>query len=227
MPRPLIPDRRGRILDAARVLLLERGWSATTVSDIASRAGVAKGAVYLEFQNKTAILDALIRESTRRSIVYVRECIESSDRLVDLARAYRFGVEALLSDPLMRALYLGDADVLGAHMGQLPGQRYRERVDWLGDYVRQLQLAGVVDDGVDPDRVVGVMSTFTVGLVHSAGVLGPSGAEDLAATVELFADTISSGLATHRAPDIDAAHEAQLQLLQRLDDQLTELERNL
>lgn len=196
------------------------------MSDIASRAGVAKGAVYLEFRNKTAILDAVIRESTRRLIASVRERVEHSDGLVDLARAYRFGLEALMGDPLMRALYFEGADVLGTHLSEVPARRYYDRVDWLLDYIRRLQLAGVIDDRVDPERVVGVLSTFTVGLVRSAGVLRPTGVEQLAATVELFADALGRGLAADRAADIDAAREAHLHLLQRLDEQLTELEQD-
>lgn len=224
MPRPLIQDRRGTLLRAARSLFHERGWAETTVSDIASRAGVAKGAVYLEFRNKAAILDALIRESTRDLIASVRQRVKGSERPVDLGSAYRFGVEALLTDPLMKALYLQDADVLGDHMDEVPVQRYHERIDWLGDYVGQLQRAGAVDDRIASDQIVGLMSTFTIGLVHSTGVLGPAEEEQWAATVELFAEAISHRFAHHRAPDIGATHQAQLQLLQRLEDQLSELE---
>ena len=47
--------RRGDILAAARALYLERDGRFATVSEIAARAGVAKGTVYLYFQTREEI----------------------------------------------------------------------------------------------------------------------------------------------------------------------------
>jgi TetR/AcrR family acrAB operon transcriptional repressor len=49
-----------RILDSALTLMVSRGFNATTVDDIASNAGLTKGAIYFHFKNKTAILMALL-----------------------------------------------------------------------------------------------------------------------------------------------------------------------
>ena len=224
MPRPLVPDRRGRLLGAARELFQEQGWPATTVSDIAVRAGVGKGAVYLEFSSKTGILDALVRESSRRMIAHVRDRVQGADGLVDLAQVYRYGVEALLDDQLMRALFLGDVDVLGEHMDEVPVGRYRERLDWLKEYALQLQRAGVIDSRIDVDHIVRMLTAFTIGLVRSPAVTGQTADEDLSAAVTLFADVVSRGLAVDRPADVEAAREAQLLFLRRLDDQLIQLE---
>ena len=48
------------ILDGARKLFTERGFSATSVDAIAQEAGVAKGAVYHHFSSKEEILDRLV-----------------------------------------------------------------------------------------------------------------------------------------------------------------------
>ena len=224
MPRPLVPNRRGRLLAAARELFHEQGWPRTTVADIAARAGVGKGAVYLEFADKARVLDALIRDSTRQLVDQVRQRVQSADGLVGLAQVYRFGVEELLGDPLMCALYLGDADLLGAHMAQMPEERYRERVGWLDEYARGLQHAGVISEGIEPDHIVRMLSTFTIGLVRAPGLMGPTTGADLSASVALFADVVGRGLAADRIPDADAAREAQLLLLRRLDDQLAALD---
>lgn len=54
------PDvRRRQILDAVAGLLLEDGYEALTVSKVATRAGVAKGTVYLYFDSKQEMLAAL------------------------------------------------------------------------------------------------------------------------------------------------------------------------
>jgi AcrR family transcriptional regulator len=53
------------ILDAARECFLEEGYSGATVERIARGAGLSKGAVYLYFESKEAMLVALIRRSVR------------------------------------------------------------------------------------------------------------------------------------------------------------------
>jgi len=55
------PDDRPReILDAALDLFSERGFSATRLEDVASRAGLSKAAIYLYFNDKTALLKAVV-----------------------------------------------------------------------------------------------------------------------------------------------------------------------
>ncbi len=52
---------RRRLYDAAVVLIAEKGFSGTTVDEIAERAGVAKGTVYYNFGGKTDLFTELLR----------------------------------------------------------------------------------------------------------------------------------------------------------------------
>ncbi|MGB2571289.1 TetR/AcrR family transcriptional regulator [Micromonospora citrea] len=54
-------DTRQRLFVAAVELIAEQGFSATTVDDIAARAGVAKGTVYYNFESKTVLFEELLR----------------------------------------------------------------------------------------------------------------------------------------------------------------------
>jgi len=58
---------RERIVDAARALMAERGWAATTIDAIAERAGVATATVYSAFGNKLAIIEAMRQVMLRDS----------------------------------------------------------------------------------------------------------------------------------------------------------------
>lgn len=60
--------RREQILQAAKWLFGYYGFEKTTVDDIASRASISKGSVYLEFQNKEAILLAVVQQFTEREL---------------------------------------------------------------------------------------------------------------------------------------------------------------
>ena len=59
-PRTKSADvRRGELMDAAERLFLEKGFSATSVSEIVEGADVAKGTFYLYFKTKDDVLTAL------------------------------------------------------------------------------------------------------------------------------------------------------------------------
>ena len=65
VPSPSIPagrssDKYQRILDAAVAVFAERGFFVSRISDIAERANVADGTVYLYFKNKDEILASAI-----------------------------------------------------------------------------------------------------------------------------------------------------------------------
>ena len=55
--------RPDEVLNAALELFMEKGFAATRVEDIARRAGVSKGTVYLYFSSKEAVLEALVRRA--------------------------------------------------------------------------------------------------------------------------------------------------------------------
>lgn len=52
------------LLDAAEALILEKGTDATSIADIAGRAGASVGAVYHHFKDKTALYYALFHRMT-------------------------------------------------------------------------------------------------------------------------------------------------------------------
>jgi AcrR family transcriptional regulator len=62
---PVRPGREGAILDAALALFVERGYEATSVPEVARRAGVAAGTIYLYFDSKEALVNALLARSKR------------------------------------------------------------------------------------------------------------------------------------------------------------------
>lgn len=53
--------RPDEIIQAALEVFAERGFAATKLEDVARKAGVTKGTIYLYFENKEALFKALIR----------------------------------------------------------------------------------------------------------------------------------------------------------------------
>ncbi|WP_334505639.1 TetR/AcrR family transcriptional regulator [Bradyrhizobium sp. AZCC 1693] len=67
LPRPTsnraerAAERRGAIIEAAMDEFIARGFAATRLDDVARRAGVAKGTIYLHFKDKESMFEELIR----------------------------------------------------------------------------------------------------------------------------------------------------------------------
>src|SRR6185312_17017660 len=54
-------ERRAAITAAAMDEFIARGYAATRLDDVARRAGVAKGTIYLHFKDKESLFEELIR----------------------------------------------------------------------------------------------------------------------------------------------------------------------
>ena len=54
-------ERRAAIVEAAMDEFIARGFAATRLDDVAKRAGVAKGTLYLYFKDKESMFEELIR----------------------------------------------------------------------------------------------------------------------------------------------------------------------
>lgn len=75
--------RPDEVLDAALDLFIEKGYSATRVEDIAKRAGISKGSVYLYFPSKEALLEGLVKRAilpVARGVISVAESFEGDPR---------------------------------------------------------------------------------------------------------------------------------------------------
>lgn len=68
-------DTRQKLYEAAVELIAERGYSATTVDDIAERAGVAKGTVYYNFTSKPKLFEALLRHGVELLTAQFQEAV--------------------------------------------------------------------------------------------------------------------------------------------------------
>src|ERR1700741_5417003 len=55
--------RPGELLDAALDLFVEKGFAATRAEEVAARAGVSKGTLFLYFPSKEELFKAVVREN--------------------------------------------------------------------------------------------------------------------------------------------------------------------
>ncbi|MEW2354174.1 TetR/AcrR family transcriptional regulator [Spirillospora sp. NPDC029432] len=127
--------RRQQILNAAIRVFARKGFAASRVEDVAAEAGIGKGSVYLAFDSREAILDAVFEElaAADAEIVRIARTLDrpAAERLEWLVHAV---IGAAAGDPDLARLFL---DLWTVGRGGEPGhplnmsrvyERYRETV---------------------------------------------------------------------------------------------------
>lgn len=87
-------DTKAVILDAALALFAHRGVTATSVDDIAAKAGIAKGSIYYNFGSK----ETLAQELMVHHITRLHDSIQAAAATASGAAGRRAIVAALLSE---------------------------------------------------------------------------------------------------------------------------------
>jgi AcrR family transcriptional regulator len=98
--------RPAEILDAALAVFAEKGFAAARMEDIATRAGVTKGTIYLYFPSKEEVFKSLARKHVGNTLVNATE----------MARQY----EGSLRDFLTMLLGIVGTKIAQGHMAVLP-----------------------------------------------------------------------------------------------------------
>lgn len=128
MPRRRSDDKRGRILEAAVKVFARRGYFGARVAEIAKRAGVADGTIYLYFRNKEDILVSLFDEVMAEHIARAR--VETRT-----ARGAEAKLRVIAQHHL--ALFSDNADLAVVFQVELrQSTKFMERftASWLQDY---------------------------------------------------------------------------------------------
>lgn len=112
------------LLEAAEALVAEKGADATSVADVAARAGCSVGAVYHHFRDKKALLYALFERMSEQYRATIRDAVDPARwegaKVADILEGYlefaletgrerpagkAAGLEASRSDPALRERY--------------------------------------------------------------------------------------------------------------------------
>lgn len=99
---------RQQIIDAARRVFAEKGVSRTTIDNIASAAGVTRGAVYWHFDNKEELFHAMREQVTLPLLDKFDGALfkpDEADPLGTIEAFYLSMFDALAQDSLMRQSY--------------------------------------------------------------------------------------------------------------------------
>ncbi|MCB0116992.1 MAG: TetR/AcrR family transcriptional regulator [Caldilineaceae bacterium] len=161
------PERESRILDAAAALFIHFGVDKTTVSDIARDAGISKGAIYLHFQSKDELLEALLRRELKTYAETWLRLLDADPQGGTIGGMYKNMLYALSGSDFMAAMFRQDGRVLGSYLRKpgnllLSGQMNRAR---RLEFVRMMQEAGAIRQDIDAGVIAHIMNMLLYSLV--------------------------------------------------------------
>lgn len=189
------------MLDAAKQHFTRYGFKGTRLDAVAEDAGCAKGALYLEFPDKEALLREVVDEVFRSVRArFEAEVVGLPSPLARLVATLRFAFKMLEVEPIFARLLRDDPEL--ALLRPPPEQAasmpaVRAQVDELAAWVDEGIACGELRQDLDRDAlpfVIGLLRHAPMHLPLSAGLI--AGERVLAALLDIFA----AGLAARPEP---------------------------
>jgi AcrR family transcriptional regulator len=152
---------RETLVAGAASVFGRRGYGLASIADIATAAGVTKGALYFHFESKDELARAVIAEQHRRTMAAASAVIdEGRPGLETMVLLSGVLSRQLLSDPVVQAGIRLTTDV--ASFDEPVTEPY---VDWLRTseaLLRRAREEGDLRPGIDPELLAGmVVASYT------------------------------------------------------------------
>lgn len=103
--RRLPEERPGQILEAALAVFAERGLAAARLEDIAKKAGLSKGTIYLYFDNKEDLFRAVVRNTVIAFIEHAEGFLAAERDPRQALIAWMDGYWSWLRSPVFPAMH--------------------------------------------------------------------------------------------------------------------------
>ncbi len=192
-------DRPREICAAALEVFADRGFAAAKLGEIARRAGVSKGTVYLYFKDKEDLFRAVVADTVAPNIGAVRDAAAASDLpFADVARMFlaRF---AEIADRLplgaVAKMVIGESRNFPELAKVWHDQVASPALAIMSGLIKRAQEKGEAQPGDPRLHAFTLMGPMFMGLIYRE-TLQPAGGHpiDLAQLARQHAETVLAGL---------------------------------
>lgn len=206
-------ERPDELLDAALALFVERGFAATRMDDVAQRAGVSKGTVYLYWPAKEELLRAVIQRFLGGHLSASAQTIQDhTGEVSDLLRhTYADWWIAIIDSPTSGVFKLMLAEA--CNFPEIAAFYRQEVVERGQQLVRTIIEKGIADGELREVDVEAAVFSLMLPMVmlcvhkHSIGVCAPvEGLQDAPRLIRAHVDLVLRGLL--RQPSADREGQA-------------------
>lgn len=148
---PRRPDKRNLITEAAVEVFAEKGFRDARVSDIAKRAGVADGTIYLYFKNKEDILLSIFEEKMDLLLGRLQEALLGVDDPEERIRIFaRFHFEQVRTNRAAAEVLQVELRLSNKFLKEYRPEKLWAYLGVFGQIVRDGQERGLFRRDIDP-----------------------------------------------------------------------------
>jgi TetR/AcrR family acrAB operon transcriptional repressor len=161
---------RESVLIAALDLFSEKGYSRTTFADIAKKIGMTRGAVYWHFDNKPALLAAMVDYFCSRREQRVQQHFSEIHTLEELREAFLEHARAVVEDKRLKkfeffmAFQMEWSEELLTETHKILDRIRKDPFEKLIAILRSAPIAGRFRKNVDPEKLAITLAGLWVGL---------------------------------------------------------------
>lgn len=197
-------DRPGDIIAAALSVFAEKGFAGAKMEDIARRAGVSKGTLYLYFETKEDVFRAVVREVVVPNVETVQAMLSATDLpFATIVRTFlpRFA-ELVTTVPVgaVAKMVIGESRNFPELAKVWHDDVILKAVGVIAGLIERAQAKGEVRPGASRTHAFSILGPMMIGVLWRETFTPIGGADpDLPAIARQHAETILGGLLTEEA----------------------------
>ncbi len=190
-------ERAEKILDAAAELLRAHGYRRVSIDDVAARAAVGKGTIYLHWRSREALFWAVLQ---RETLGLLEKLIADLAADAALALPHRLLSRIFLEldgRPLVRALLVSDKEILGSLTADETVAAMQKEMTGQPDYLQLLGAQGLLRPELSAEAAGHVLNCVIQGFFAGLETADPPSLQEQA---DLLAFVLSRSLAAGEPP---------------------------
>jgi AcrR family transcriptional regulator len=192
-------DRPGEICAAALEVFAEKGFAAAKLDEIAKRAGVSKGTLYLYFSDKEQLFRAVVRSAIAPNVEAITSAVSSLDvPFADAVRMFLAGFaerEARLPVGAVAKIVVGESRNFPELARVWHDEVASKAIGALTNLIERAQNRGEVRPGAARLYAFSLIGPMVLGALWRATLVPVGGTPlDLAALAKQHSETVLAGL---------------------------------
>ncbi len=192
-------EKYQQILEAAVTVFAEQGFLQSTVAQVAKKAGVADGTIYLYFKNKDDILIQIYNYKTKEVFEQFRKAVDAGEsaeqKLRNLVRTH---LEEFQKDINMAIVYQAETH----QHRRLAQDVIKEMSKWYRDIITEVVELGQEEGTMRRNLYLGLVMRLITGAVDEVinAWIHADGNYDLVSMADPLVDLIISGIGVADSP---------------------------
>ena len=192
-------DRPREICSAALDVFAEKGFAAARLDEIARRAGVSKGTLYLYFKDKEDLFRAVVRDTVAPNIDSVRAIVDTADiPFAEIVRMVLPRFAAIASEVRVGAvakMVIGESRNFPELAKVWHDEVVSKALGLISGLIQRAQARGEVRPGDPRLHAISLLGAMLMGLLWRETLEPAGGAPlDLEALARQHAETVLEGL---------------------------------